>query len=312
MGSNFVGDILSKLGYNFTKIGDFYRTRPLYRDSSSNSVLSVNSKSGYFSDFAHPEFDGNLVKLVSLTLNISEKEAQEFVGSDDYGLISKEHEEKIEIQKKVDPDSLKDLLPSYGFYKIRGISEETLKFFQGGVRTYGKLNNRFIFPIFNLKGDIIALSGRCLFPNRDEGRPKWKHIGETRKSSYPLFFNKNYILQSQQIVLVESIGDMLALWENGVRNTFVCFGAKLSKENLKTLLSIPVNEIIISLNDDSASNSTGNKSSEKILDKLNKFCKNTKIVLPTGNDFGRNMDGNIPTESLEEWKNRIEQWKNKI
>ena len=48
-----VRDILLDIGYsNITDNGREFRMKPLYRDSSSNTVLSVRKDTGHFIDFS--------------------------------------------------------------------------------------------------------------------------------------------------------------------------------------------------------------------------------------------------------------------
>ena len=79
------------------------------------------------------------------------------------------------------------------------------------------------------------MSGRKL--EIESKRPKWIHYGQKSKWIYPSFVNEKYIKQSGEVILVESIGDMLSLWEAGVKNTIVLFGVNLSKTILFYLIA---------------------------------------------------------------------------
>ena len=47
-----VKDILIELGFsNISDHANYYRTKPIYRDSGNSSILSVNKKTGHFVDF---------------------------------------------------------------------------------------------------------------------------------------------------------------------------------------------------------------------------------------------------------------------
>ena len=46
-----IRDILIDLGYRIKDSGRQYRMNPLYRDSSSDSVLSVDKNTGWWTDF---------------------------------------------------------------------------------------------------------------------------------------------------------------------------------------------------------------------------------------------------------------------
>ena len=71
-------ELLKKMGYMPEKSGsDYLRMKAIYRNSASSS-LSVNTKSGWFTDFVTGQ-SGPLVKLAMITLNINEKDAKNFL-----------------------------------------------------------------------------------------------------------------------------------------------------------------------------------------------------------------------------------------
>ena len=118
--------------------------------------------------------------------------------------------------------------------------------------------------------------------------------------AYPFIFNHHIIRESRQLILVESIGDMLSLWESGVRNAGVTFGTDINRGLLKAIIRLDPSEIIIATNNDK--NFAGQRASRKIYKKLSEFfdASQLKIRLPFKNDFGeQTIEENI------EWKNKI-------
>ena len=102
----------------------------------------------------------------------------------------------------------------------------------------GKLNNRIVFPIFNMDGtDIEGFAGRDLL-DRDT---KWKLMGAKRLWIYPFFLPEvqEAIMEKQEVILVESIGDFLALYEAGIFNVLVLFGVKNNWQAGKLLVMSP-------------------------------------------------------------------------
>lgn len=293
-------DILHNLGYSVgDKSNGFYRTKALYRGGNNPTSLSINAETGWFHDFVTTE-SGPLHRLVSLTLNLDEDSAKKYIGNN-YQYEFKQKKIEIEEPLILNSEEIKALLPSYLFYKNRGISEETLKLFGGGVATHGKMNDRFVFPIFNSKNQLIGLAGRDLTGYKSA---KWKLLGRSRNFLYPFNLTKPYILECGHCILCESIGDCLALWEAGIRNTLVIFGLKLHNEMLKLLISLNLSSIIISLNNDSE-NKAGNKgleAAEKIKSSLSKFFSVNKIMIiqPVKKDFGA-----MHKEEILDWKNNI-------
>lgn len=283
-----VKDVLENIGYKVTPSNNFWRMKALYRKSDSLSV-SVNKETGWFEDFVTGQ-NGPLSYLVSLTLGISRVDGEKYLKDLYFGRqqsFSQEKENELKNDDKIDDAFLKDLLPSYGFYKNRGISERTLKIFNSGVKTYGKLNNRFVFPIFGNKGEVIGVSGRDLFEN--SSRPKWKIIGKKTNFVYPHHVVGKDIEESSEVILVESIGDGLALYESDIKNFLVLFGTKISKSVILYLIRQNVQKIIIATNNDSVSSvNAGLEGAQSIKKQLLKFFSEDKIEirLPKKNDFG--------------------------
>lgn len=279
-----IKEALHELGYQIkAETATHYRMRPLYRDSDNDTVLGVNKYTGAFRDFKTGQ-SGNFETLIKLT------------GGDISVDIQKQQpdSEKIEIDEKFNPNILKTFFKSYAFYQNKGISKDTLEFFRGGLCTAGRLYRRFVFPIYDSNGDICGLSGRDV---TDRNKIKWKHLGRSSKWCYPYFLNRDFI--KDEVILVESIGDMLSLWEAGYKNSLVLFGCKLHNEVLKTILSINPNRVIIATNKDN--NMAGQKSSVEIKNKLDKWLTSSKVVIKIPehkNDFGC-----MTSEEIHQWYN---------
>jgi|TARA_R110002020_G_scaffold154981_2_gene335742 5S rRNA maturation endonuclease (ribonuclease M5) len=297
-------DILHKLGYtNLQDSGPVFRTKPLYRDSGNSAILCIFKNSGYFTDHGREDTKGPLEELVKITLNLKDrKEAALWLGNKYYNdkeEFVKSQSEYIEIDKIFDKENLSLIKPTHDYWNDRKISNNTLNNFQGGIDDGiegGKMQNRYVFPIFNDNLNIIGLSGRKLEP--ESKRPKWIHYGQKSKWIYPSFLNEQYIKDSGEVILVESIGDMLSLWESGVKNTIVLFGVNLSKAILFYLLKLKIKKIIIALNNDGESKA-GNKGAEKILDTLDYYFtkNNSSIALPYKNDFN-----DMTKQEITEWR----------
>ena len=94
------------------------------------------------------------------------------------------------------------------------------------------------------------------------------------------------IQERREIIIVESIGDSLALTQNKFLNHLVVGGLDLSSKQISFLLSHELDQIIIATNNDKSN--VGLHAAIKIFIKLlNYFDINKlRINLPTGNDFG--------------------------
>ena len=150
------------------------------------------------------------------------------------------------------------------------------------------MRNRIVFPIFNLQKQIIGFAGRNATNN--DNYPKWLLKGRKQQFCYPAFLNKNIIKEKNEIILVESIGDLLALWEAGIFNVWCLFGLNLGGEVLKQLIELSPKKIIIALNNDEHSDDEnhGQIAANDIVKKLLKFFDVAQIVIasPLKKDFG--------------------------
>ncbi len=173
-----------------------------------------------------------------------------------------------------------------------------------GLATQGKMYQRLVFPIFNENDQIIGFSGRHFNWSEESNAPKWKHIGLKQEWVYPFYSVKDCQEPAEEIILVESIGDSLALFENGQKNHLVTFGLDCSPAILSFLLARDFKKIIISTNNDQSKETNwGKQSAIKSMMKLSTVfpVDMLEIKLPTKNDFGEMHESG---DSFLNWKNQ--------
>lgn len=297
-----VKEVLENLGYSLSRENyKFYRAKPIYRPSSNATSLRIDRETGKFWDFG-ADIKGSLEDLVKLTLELKTvKEAEEYLSEKGAVFQKSTRRPKLRMPVKYDIKMLDRLMPVYDFYtkKEKGvrISEPILKRLRCGLAMSGKLNNRVVFPIFDPDGvEIEGFAGRDLL-DRDT---KWKLMGRKSVWIYPYFLEEvqEAIVEKQEVILVESIGDFLALYEVGIRNVLVLFGVKITSRLVNFLSCLPVKRIVISLNNDSQKDeNTGELASETIKKKLAKLNSPEKLwlKLAPNNDFGESMPTEITT-----------------
>lgn len=288
-----VKEILSSLGYKLRDVGKEFRTKPLYRDSDSDNVLSIKKDTGYWYDFKTSQH-GSFDKLVKITLGLDDLKTEEYLKNKDWQTeASGIEKEKLEELKIFPKELLCKLEKDHSYWATRNIKEETVSIFEGGAASNGRMKDRYVLPIFNSKKQIVGFTGRDLIGNK---KAKWKHLGDKSKWVYPLFFNKDHVLKAKSIILVESVGDMLSLWQAGVKNTAVTFGLDINNALLNLFIRMDLDKIYISFNNDE--NQAGNQAAKKLYFKLIKFFDKEQILiaLPTKNDFGE-----MNEEEIKEW-----------
>ena len=215
--------VLESIGYNLIDCGDHWRTQAIYRDGNNKTAVKIYKNTGVWMDFVANSGSKPFEALVRLTL----KDEKQLV-------------------------SLERLFPNYHFYEKRKISKETQEAFQAGLAGVGKMYRRMVFPIYNEHGQIIGFSGRKVDPDNDY--PKWKHIGRRNNWVYPAFNTRTNadeeIDSAKEVVLVESIGDAMALYEQGIKNVLVIFGLSVNNNIVNYLSGKSIDHIFIATNND--------------------------------------------------------------
>ena len=143
-----------------------------------------------------------------------------------------------------------------------------------------------------------------------DNRPKWKHIGRKSKWVYPAYLidsdgesMADYISTREQVILVESIGDLLALHEHGIKNVLVTFGLDVSPSLICFLSGIGIKQIILSFNNDESKdeNRGQNACIKNYLKMLGHFDSSVlQICLPVKNDFG-----DMSKDDFTSWSDKL-------
>ena len=294
-------NILLDLGYsNIKDNGRELRMRPLYRDSNNDTVLSVRKDTGHFIDFSK-NVSGSFEYLVQLTLGLENVDQARVQLKEKYSIteIKREHRPKVSGTKTFPREYLTKLKPDHSYWLGRGVSLDTLKTFGGGLVESGTMANRYVFPILDEKQKLIGVTGRYTKNITSKRMPKWLHKGKVSEWNYPFQLNKEIITEKKEIIMVESIGDMLALWDCGIKNILVVFGLNLSPKMISLLIKADPRIVYIAFNNDSLDNSAGNEAAEKVRNKISKYfdINQVKLALPNKNDFGE-----MNKEEILGWK----------
>ena len=303
-----IKDSLIQLGYKLADRGSYWQTNAIFRNGDNKTAIQIYKNTGVWKDHVQDSTFSPFSRLVEITLGTNDKNRlKQFLDEDDLGdnYNRLTNSEKLEMEEIYNENCLDRLLPHYKFYNDRGISEKTLKSLKGGYATTGKLYGRFVFPIYNEHKQIHGFSGRDM--NSSGDRPKWKHVGRKTGWIYPLYANpeaERAINETQSVILVESIGDLLNLNEHGYKNVLVTFGLDVSTKLICATLSLNINKIILSLNNDkTSSENRGLNASIKNYLKLLNYYNPEKILicLPTEKDFGDMSD-----DQFKQWTNKLQ------
>ena len=120
---------------------------------------------------------------------------------------------------------------------------------------YDRFRNRFMFPIIDVRGNIIGFGGRVL----DDSKPKYLNSDET------LIFNKrknlfalNFAKKSKQgyMILVEGYMDAIALHQYGFDCAVASLGTALNEEGANLLSRYTEQVVLIYDGDEAGQNAT--------------------------------------------------------
>lgn len=206
---------------------------------------------------------------------------------------------QMQIAQSWDVNLIKCLVKDYSYWEKRGISGEICEKFDMGIAVKGQMVNRAVIPIYNKdKSKLIGFTGRKL-DNNNPKTVKWKHLGAVSNFCWPNTFNRD---NGDKIILVESPGDSLFLYSQGITNNICLFGVNISGTIISYLIKINPSMILIGTNNEASR--IGNEAAEKIYQTLTQFFSpdKLKVALPIGGkDFGEAGDDGLKQWSKVYW-----------
>ena len=105
-----------------------------------------------------------------------------------------------------------------------------------GQRRYDRFRDRIVFPIRNVKGDVIGFGGRVI----DAGEPKYLNSPETPvfhkgEELYGLFEARTAIRQAGCVLVTEGYMDVVALAQWGFEHAVATLGTACTPEHVRKL-----------------------------------------------------------------------------
>ncbi|MDI6799880.1 MAG: DNA primase [Actinomycetota bacterium] len=219
-------------------------------------------------------------------------------------------------QRGIEADSIASFGIGYAPANGRALMEFLIKkgfnhkdLLSGGLLTESErgtldlFRNRVMFPIFNLKGDVIAFGGRIL----GDAFPKYINTPETElfhkgSTLYNLGYAKNEIARSGKALVVEGYTDVIILHQAGAKNVVATLGTALTAEHL-SLLSRFTERVVLVFDSDKAGMAAAERGLELLgQSKVDLFVANlTKNMDPAefitqlgADEFNRSIEAAIP------------------
>ena len=175
--------------------------------------------------------------------------------------------------------ALGDHLRSKGFSEAEMIAANLVYKARSGKGVLDRFYNRVMFPIIDVRGNVIAFGGRIM----TDQKPKYLNTSDT------LVFNKSYNLfslnnaknsKSDVLILCEGYMDVIALNQAGFTNAVATLGTALTSEQA-SLMKRYCKEVIICYDADEA----GRKATSRAINILRNAGLAVRVIaIPDGKD----------------------------
>ena len=177
------------------------------------------------------------------------------------------------------PDSMDELtthLLSEGFSESEILDSGIARRSEKNGRLYDFFRNRVMFPIIDVRGNVVAFGGRVT----DKSLPKYLNSSDTvafskSKTLFALNFAKNHC--RDRLILCEGYMDVIALHKSGFENAVATLGTALTKEHCG-IISRYTKEVLLCYDSDEA----GQKATAAAITLLKDVNVRTKVLVING------------------------------
>ena len=198
-------------------------------------------------------------------------------------------------------DMLLKHLTSKGF-KTDEIVEAGLAVSREG-KIYDKFRDRVMFPIIDVRGNVIGFGGRIMHDSKEINGykiPKYLNSPETPvfdkgKNLFSLNLAKN--AKSSEIILCEGYMDVISVYQAGIKNIVATLGTAITENQAKLMLRY-ANEILICYDSDEA----GTKAALRAIDVISDAGGRSRVI--------RLKNAKDPDEYIN--KNGVEKFKEAV
>ena len=139
-------------------------------------------------------------------------------------------------------------------------------------RIYDRFRNRVMFPIIDVRGNVIAFGGRVM----DDSKPKYLNSPETpifHKSRNLFALNLSKTTKNDYFILAEGYMDVIALHQAGFDSAVASLGTSLTEEQAR-IIARHTERIVISYDADGA----GQSAAQRAIDILKRCDLQVKVL----------------------------------
>ncbi len=166
------------------------------------------------------------------------------------------------------PDDWQNLKAAVPSYQDASLVETGMVIEGEGGKRYDRFRDRIMFPIVNVRGQVIGFGGRVL----DKGEPKYLNSPETPlfekgHELYGLFQAQKAIRGQQRVIVVEGYMDVVALAQHGVEYAVATLGTATTPFHVQKLLRL-CDQIVFCFDGDRAGQKAAWRALENALPQL--------------------------------------------
>lgn len=200
------------------------------------------------------------------------------------------------------PEGWQPLAAAFPQYQDPNLGEVGLVICNEQGRHYDRFRDRIMFPIINLRGQVIGFGGRVL----DKGEPKYLNSPETPlfekgRELYGLFQAQKTIREREQVLVVEGYMDVVALAQHGVNYAVATLGTATTPHHIQKLLRLTPH-IIFCFDGDRAGQKAAWRALENALPHLQDGKRLSFLFLPVEHD----PDSYIRTFGQAAFENKLD------
>ncbi|MFH2135467.1 MAG: DNA primase [Pseudomonadota bacterium] len=182
------------------------------------------------------------------------------------------------------PDDWQPLKAAVPNYQDASLVETGLVIEGEGGKRYDRFRDRIMFPIVNVRGNVIGFGGRVL----DKGEPKYLNSPETTlfekgHELYGLFQAQKAIRAHQRVVVVEGYMDVVALAQHGVEYAVATLGTATTPSHVQKLMRL-CDQLVFCFDGDRAGQKAAWRALENALPQLQDGKRIGFLFLPEEHD----------------------------
>jgi DNA primase len=182
------------------------------------------------------------------------------------------------------PDGWQNLAAAFPDYQSDTLNETGLVIVSDENKRYDRFRDRIMFPIINVRGQVIGFGGRVL----DKGEPKYLNSPETPlfekgRELYGLFQAQKAIRAEQRVLVVEGYMDVVALAQHGVEYAVATLGTATTPYHIQKLLRL-TEHIVFCFDGDKAGQRAAWRALENALPYLQDGKRISFLFLPVEHD----------------------------